>query len=300
MAVKEKNIVIVGLGLIGGSLAKALKETSYNIVGISRSKETIDKAIKDKVISKGFIELSADSLSNSNIIILCSPLNLIPEQIKTIGELVKHEVLLTDAGSTKKDISEVAKMLPPNIKFIGGHPMAGTEKTGYDFSVPKLFENCAWILTAEEDSKEIDDLNEIIKSVGAVPITTTPDMHDKAVCLISHLPLLISIGLCETVKSIEDPALQKLTMQLAASGFRDMTRIGGGNPLMNTNLLSCNLTELSKSLPVYIDELGKAIKMLSEDSSKVEKLLSDISSWRKDLYDENGKNRLINKDSVSV
>ena len=135
MESKSKCIVVVGLGLIGGSLAKALKARGYYIVGIDKKESALKIAKKQKVINEGYTKLSNQALKNVNLIFLSTPLSLIPFYIKEIAKTIKHDVILTDTGSTKQEICKIAKKnLPRNITFIGGHPMSGTEKQGFKFS----------------------------------------------------------------------------------------------------------------------------------------------------------------------
>lgn len=300
-----KNIAVIGLGLIGGSLAKALKINNYRIVGISKRESTINYAKSENVIDEGYLEINEESLKNIDLVFLTGPLDLIPKHIKLIGEIVKTPLILTDAGSTKQEICDVAKKhLPSNIVFIGGHPMAGTEKGGYTFSDISLFKRCAWILTPINDSPEtkiaISILEKIILEIGAKPLISSFEKHDRAVSLVSHLPLLASIALCQIVRNLNDIELQKLASTIASSGYRDTTRIGGGNPEMNANILVSNIGEVQTMLPVYEKELQNITQIALEDPSKLQKLLEDVSSWRKKLYTEDGKNSILNLESSPV
>ena len=280
------RIAIIGLGLIGGSLAKALKARGYYIVGIDKKESTLKIVKKQKVINKGYTKLNKQALKNVSLIFLATPLSSIPFYIKEIAKTIKHDVILTDTGSTKQEICKIAKkILPRNITFIGGHPMSGTEKQGFKFSDRNLFKSCMWLLTpsSKTSRRTVKTLEKIIRQVGAKVLTTTPEEHDKSVCLVSHLPLLASIGLCETVRSIKDKKLGRLAEAIVSSGFRDTTRIAGGNPELNYDLITSNLPKLEKLLPKYFEELGKMVKLAKEKPSKLEKDLSIVSMWRSSL-----------------
>ena len=280
---KIKNIAIIGLGLIGGSLAKALKEKGYKIIGIDINSTTIKLALKEKAINKGYTQLNSKSLENIDLIFICTPLPLIKIYLTKISKLkLKNRVIITDVGSTKEQICRYAnKISSPSPLFIGGHPMAGTEYAGFVSSKKDLFKNCAWVLTPTDKNKQsIETLKIIIKKIDAKPIITTPKKHDEAVALISHLPLLVSIGLCETVK---ESGFMKLALTLASSGFRDTTRIAGGNTEMNSNLLISNQLLLKKLLPKYNTNLGKIISS-TKNQKNLYKKISAISKWRNSLF----------------
>ena len=302
---KIKHIAIVGLGLIGGSLALALKVNGYHVTGITKSSDTLAKAKKEKAIDIGYTELNSEVLNNVDLIFLAPPLLNIPEYINQIATSVKKEIILTDVGSTKLEICNLAKKtLPENITFIGGHPMAGTEKTGFTFAQVGLFKDCAWILTpldnTEKTKQAIKTLENIIIQIGSKLILANPEKHDQAVALISHLPLLISIGLCQIVRNLKDLEVQNLATLIASSGFRDTTRIGGGNPLMNSNLLTSNLSQITDVLPAYSKELETIIKLVKEQPETLLKSLFEINEWRNKLYNTEGKNNFLNKEPTEV
>ncbi|OGI08893.1 MAG: hypothetical protein A3I68_03380 [Candidatus Melainabacteria bacterium RIFCSPLOWO2_02_FULL_35_15] len=294
---KIKNIAIIGLGLIGGSIAKALKIKGYKIIGITKNPKTIRLALKEKAINKGYTKLNSQSLENIDLIFICTPLHLITTYLNKISKLkLKKGVIITDVGSTKSEICNHAKKIFSVLHstfrishfFIGGHPMAGTEKSGFSAAQKDLFKNCAWILTpANKNNRLLTAIKTVVKKTGAKPIIINPEKHDKAVALVSHLPLLASIGLCQTVK---ESNFRELASTVASGGFRDSTRIAGGNPGMNSNLLISNLPILKKLLPVYIKELNNIIRMANTKSKNLHKKLNTVSRWRNSLYNPKGKN----------
>lgn len=298
-----KTITIIGLGLIGGSLVKIFKSCGYTIYGITQNQSTINTALNEKVIDKGSVELQPELLNNSELVFIATPLSSIEHYIKALGKIIKEKVIVSDVGSTKSEITKTAKKyLPANVTFIGGHPMAGTEKNGYSASFSGLFKNCAWIMTPFENnrnSREIEILKQVIAETGAKPIITDPEIHDKAVALISHLPLLISAGLCHLVKGIENDNLRELTSLMASSGFRDMTRIAGGNSKLSTDLLRSNFSELAQCTLKYYKELEILLNLSKEKPEKLENILIEISNWRRDLYDSEGKNKSLKNTSIN-
>ncbi len=287
-----KNIAIIGLGLIGGSLAKAFKGKGYILIGIDTNSKTIKLALKEKVIHKGFTKITSKTLKNVDIIFICTPLHLIKDYLNKISKLkLKKGVIITDTGSTKNEICNYVRRCThsPSLQlFIGGHPMAGTEKAGFAASNKDLFKDCIWVLTPDKrNNHTLTKLKEIIRKTGAKTIITTPEKHDHAVALISHLPLLASISLCDTVQSSKT---RDLASQLASSGFRDTTRIASGNAEMNSNLLTSNKTLLKKLLPAYIQELNNILKMADKRPEHLYKRLNNASKWRNSLYNSKGKN----------
>lgn len=284
---KIKRIAIIGLGLIGGSLAKVLKN-KYEIIGISKSKTTIQKALKQKIINKGYIDLNKNTLLGVDLIFICTPLSLISQKIKELSKVLDHEVIVTDVGSTKNEICNFAKSkLPENIIFIGGHPMAGNEFSGIDYADKELFKNTVWVLTPIRNHKtSIKNLENVIKVTGAKVLISNSKEHDEAVALISHLPILISSSLCNLLLGVKNKKLKSLAEKLASSGFRDTTRIAGGNPKLNSDLTASNFNEISKLIPAYINEVKKMTGL--KNNAFIE--FTKISNWRRKLYDGNGKN----------
>lgn len=282
MGVKDiKHIAIIGLGLIGGSLAKALKAKGYNIIGIDTNKKTISLAKQEKTIDIGYTKLNKKSLIDVDIVFIATPLDFISGYLKQISELQSEKaIIVTDTGSTKAEICNYAKKLLYPC-FIGGHPMAGTEHSGYEYSNKNLFKNKSWVLIPTvNDKQSIKILQEIITIIGAKPVLAKPLEHDLAVALISHLPLLISVALCRLVMNTKNPSTRKLAISLAASGFKDMTRIAGGNPEMNSNLLKSNLPNILKLIPEYSKEVEVILSMAKNNPRKLFLGLKTTKSWR--------------------
>ena len=288
---KVKQIAIIGLGLIGGSLALSLKQCGYKVIGITKSLKTVKLAKRKKAIDEGYVKLSSKSLENVDVIFIATPLHLIKNYIKQIIDLkLKKEIIITDVGSTKLEICNFAKSQISFHHFIGGHPMAGIEHSGFSAAQKNLFKGAVWVLTPVNHSKKskqaLQVLSKVISEINAKPILTTADKHDKAVALISHMPILIAIGLCQLVQNVKDPEIKKLAMTLAASGFRDTTRIAIGNPEMSQSILKSNFPQLSKLLRDYSRELNNTLELLNKNPKKLLTELSKVSCWRKLLYDK--------------
>ncbi|MDR2939957.1 MAG: prephenate dehydrogenase/arogenate dehydrogenase family protein [Clostridiales bacterium] len=249
------KIGIIGLGLIGGSLAKALKRTGgYNIVAYDTSAATLAQAYNDKVID-GYSEEIGDIFSDSKVIFICTPIEYICGCIEKLMAIA-GSAILTDVGGTKYNLSEKIKNYK-NVRFIGGHPMAGSESSGYQASKEFLFENAYYVLVPSKNTNDsdFDYLTGIIKKIGALPITLNPKLHDSIVSAISHLPHIIAASLVNCVHKIETN--NNYVHQLAAGGFKDITRIASSSPNIWNSVCIDNKTEIIKILELFKSELSK-------------------------------------------
>lgn len=287
-----KTIAVIGLGLIGGSILKGLKNKGFRLLGISRREETVNLAVEEKLIAEGSINI--DLCAEADVIFVCTPINKTIETINLLSSKVKPETIITDAASLKTDIMNFVNNFPTPIRFIGGHPMAGTENKGLESSFGTLFEGAKWVLTPSDNSTEEDSakLSSILEKLGAKIITADPVQHDKAVALISHMPLLISLELFRTVDNYHDREISKLALTLASSGFRDMTRLAATNPELAKDMLlqnKANLLESIRAFKKYSEELEG---LLSEDEKGFLSLSEKSVSARKQMYSSEGKNVL--------
>ncbi len=257
-----KCIGIIGLGLIGGSIAKAIKEkTNIKIVASSRTEKSLADAKADGVID----EYTLDDLSifsDCDIVFICTPVDKIPEYVKKLIPYIKSDCIITDVGSTKANIYD--KMLEfENICFIGGHPMAGSEKTGYKSSKAHLLENAFYILTPTPNitDDQLKTMFELVRLTGAIPMVLNAYLHDYTVAAISHVPHLIAAVLVNTVKNLDDENQYMHT--LAAGGFKDITRIASSSPEIWDSICQDNSDEISKVWNVFkksVDYVDTALK----------------------------------------
>ncbi|HEX3028981.1 MAG TPA: prephenate dehydrogenase [Clostridia bacterium] len=251
-----KKVTIIGLGLIGGSLARALRERLdiTDIVAVNKSSESLDQALKDGVISKGLTDLD-DSIWDSDIIFICTPVKRAMQYIDRICGKVKKGCIITDVGSTKSEIIEYINNLPDPPLFIGGHPMAGAEKTGYSSSFAHLFENAYYILSPSKTTEEwsIKLMLDFVEKIGAIPIVLDARKHDWITGCISHAPHVIASALVNMVK--EQDSHEYEMQLLAAGGFKDITRIASSSPEMWENIISSNRNQIIQVLDNYIAKL---------------------------------------------
>jgi len=267
MAVSFEKAVIIGLGLIGGSLAAAFKRKGVleNIIGVD-SEFVIRKAKEKKLINKGFEKHKLqEAVKDADLIILATPINQILKHLTLLPQFVKPGVLITDVGSTKRAIVETAgEHLPANVYFLGGHPMAGSEKTGLDHIDPFLFENAIYVLTNHSAS---DDLVKkyvgIIEIIGASVLFLTPAEHDEIAAVVSHLPQMLAVTLMNYAakRNNNNPAYLKL----AAGGFRDMTRIASSPFDVWADICTTNAENIEIAIEQLMTDLSASKNLLTEN-----------------------------------
>lgn len=265
------KIGIISLGLIGGSLFKCLARTQHEIFAVTRNKETIIKALKYTNNASDDINIIKDC----EIVFVASPINKTLEILDKLENIVSPDCIVLDCASVKEFVMK--KKRP--YKFIGSHPMAGTQFSGFDAAFKELFEGAKWVLTPQNAGEEdIEKATSIIKSTGAEIILADAKEHDKAVALISHMPLLLAQALFNSAKD------NKLALKLASSGFRDMTRLATSNLEMAEDMRNFNDENITEAL----DILASSINTLK--NTKDFEIFTDIKSMRSSMYSNEGKN----------
>ena len=258
-----KNISIIGLGLIGGSIAKGLKR-SNNQTKISAfdKSEIIQKAIKDGTIDK---ELkSVEESIESDIIFLCLPIELSLETFDKIMPLTKETTIVTDVCGVKGVLEDKRKNIKSKGIYIGGHPMTGKEKGGYENSDELLFENAVYILSdTEKENPRTKDLTDIIKLLGTRIIFLNPYVHDKVVANVSHIPQLLAVVLVNSASKKSD---EINNLDFAAGGFRDMTRIASSDFNIWESVLKLNKDEILHALSGLQNEIDDIRRYLINNS----------------------------------
>lgn len=254
-------IGIVGLGSIGGSLAAAWRSRGAEIVGVSRRETTCQEALARGYVDRAGTDLAL--LGEVDLAIVCTPIGAIVPTIKQLLPSLKSEAILSDVGSVKAAIAREVSPLWPH--FIGGHPMAGTEGQGLDAVYPDLFQGAPYVLTPTEKTPSAarDRLTELARSLGARVYCCAPEAHDRAVAWISHLPVLVSAGAIAACEGETDPEVLALARQFASSGFRDTSRVGGGNPELGAMMAQYNREALLQALQGYrasLERLTRAVE----------------------------------------
>lgn len=265
---EDLKVSIIGLGLIGGSLARALHERLgiKDITAVNRSSEAIELALRDGSILRGFNEIN-EFVYSSDIVFICTPVKKALQYIDLLSGKVRSDCIITDVGSTKGElVSYVNNMSSPPC-FIGGHPMAGTEKTGYAAGFAHLFENAYYVLTPCNHTRQpyIDLMVDLAVGIGAIPVVMNAEEHDRVTGAISHIPHIIASALVNLVKE-QDSSSGNMQM-LAAGGFRDITRIASSSPEMWENIVLSNKQQLKRLLDAFVAMLeGFKQIMDAEDS----------------------------------
>ncbi len=277
-------IAIVGLGLMGGSLAGALRGQCKNVIGVARRPETIETALERKLIHEGTTDLAA-GVRQASIVILATPVRAILSLLPEIGSLSREGCLLMDLGSSKAQIVAEMARLPDHIQPLGGHPMCGKEVSGIAAADTALYQGCTFILTPLPRTSEAALAlgQALAKAIGAHPLVLGPSRHDYLVGTLSHLPYLLACALVSTADATTsaDPAVWKIV----AGGFRDTSRLAGGDVTMMMDILLSNREEVLKALKIYQAQL-RTLSRLVEDADEKEMgaRLSTIRTTRLEMF----------------
>ena len=273
------EIVIVGLGLIGGSIAKAVRRyyPDYEILAFDKNRETLALAIQEGTIHTSCSSID-DNFRGCSYIFLCAPVSYNTAYLAQLKELVDRDCILTDVGSVKTSIHEEIISLGMEENFIGGHPMTGSEKSGFSNAKAHLIENAYYILTptAKVAEKKVTAYRDFIASLKALPIVLDYKEHDNITGTISHLPHIIASTLVNFVHDTD--SADELMKALAAGGFKDITRIASSSPVMWQQICLKNGGNISRILGEYISTLENAKSLI--DSGDETALYSMFESSR--------------------
>lgn len=255
-----ERVTIIGLGLIGGSLARALraKAAISEIIAVDSDQSAIELALEQGIIDNG-LAVPDSSVYSSDIIFICTPVKQALAYLDLLASKAADRTIITDVCSTKSEIMEYSEGLREAPCFIGGHPMAGTERSGFRNSFAHLFENAYYILTpsshASQESVRI--LSSVIESIGAIPLVMTAEEHDLAAGSISHIPHVLAAALVNLVRQADKGSGRMRA--LAAGGFRDITRIASSNPGLWESIVLSNKRQiliLLKQLDRILDDFA--------------------------------------------
>lgn len=279
----------VGIGLIGGSIAKALRRVmpDCRIIVFNRSEESRLMAIEDKTADIA-VDKVDDTFKDCDYIFLCTPVERNVEYLKQLKEIISPDCIITDVGSVKGNIHKAVKELGMEANFIGGHPMAGSEKTGYMHANDRLVENAYYPITPTTTvpSERVEELIEVLRAIGAIPINISYEEHDKVVAAISHLPHLIASSLVNLVKHNDSDEEHMKT--LAAGGFKDITRIASSSPEMWEQICMTNNENISDILQKYIDSLNVIKDDLdNKNGGNINALISEGRDYRDNIEEHN-------------
>lgn len=273
------KIGIVGLGLIGGSLAIDLRSLGHTIVGVSRRQATCEQAIDRGIVDDAGTDLRL--MSATEVVFLCTPLGAIESTVEQLVPHLAFTTILTDVGSVKGAV--VQTIVPRWPNFVGGHPMAGLAESGLEAAVARLFVDKPYVLTPIDSTpaSALAIVTELVQALQGRVYQCDPEEHDRAVAWISHLPVMISSSLIAACLSETEPAVGDLAQKLASSGFRDTSRVGGGNPELGVMMAKYNTQALRHSLYAYRDQLDQLIQLIEqEDWTRLEAQLTQTQQAR--------------------
>ncbi|HBM3881855.1 TPA: prephenate dehydrogenase [Listeria innocua] len=281
------TVVIVGLGLIGGSIALAIKakHPEAHIIGIDVSYHSLEVGKSLGVIDEIGESILIDG-PKADLLIFCCPVKETEQLLTRLpGLRLKKNVIVTDTGSTKGTIMEASTALRESgITFIGGHPMAGSHKSGVRAAKELLFENAYYLLTPTKDvaDAKVADLKQWLSGTNAKFLVLSPNEHDEITGMLSHLPHIVAAALVNQTQSFteEHPA----AFRLAAGGFRDITRVASSDPRMWTEISISNQKTLTKQLTIWRDSMNQALRMLeSEDANSIYAFFDGAKEFRDSL-----------------
>jgi prephenate dehydrogenase len=260
-----QRVTIIGVGLIGGSLALAIKQKfpTIRITGVDTA-HVLRQAFNRHAID--FVDESIErAVRSADLVILAAPVSSISKMLPRVAKNCSPHCIVTDTGSVKQLLTEQAQRLFPNGNFIGGHPMTGSEFSGINAAHPLLFQNALYLLTPARSTKKqyVRLLAKFFAALDARICIIDPATHDSVVAAVSHLPQLAAVALMNSVGKHHPNAPRHLA--LAAGGFRDMTRIASSPFKMWKDILSANQKEISKALRLYIKQLNKIASIVDSN-----------------------------------
>lgn len=280
-----QTIAIVGLGLIGGSLGIDFTAQGHRVLGIARRPETCELALARGVVDQADTQLSL--ASDADIVFICTPIGIVVDMVAALVPHLKPSAVVTDVASVKQAIVTTATGLWPN--FVGGHPMAGKAQAGLEVAESHLFVHRPYVLTPVSNTspQAIEQVKALVAQLQGRLYECLPHEHDRAVAWISHLPVMVSSGLIQACYHEPDPAILALAQQLASSGFRDTSRVGGGDPQLGVMMAQYNREALLNTLDIYQQQIRDLTDMIqTNDWHALHRLLSKTQAQRPEFLSD--------------
>lgn len=281
------TIGFIGLGLIGGSIARGIRRVfpNYKIIGLDEEQETMQKALKEGIIDTIATDCKRD-FSDCSYVFLCAPVQYNIIYLKDLKDSIRKDCILTDVGSVKGEIHKKIEELGMEDCFIGGHPMVGSEKAGFSYSSDRLVENAYYFITptGQVSEEKVREFTGFIEELGALTIILNYEQHDAFTAAISHVPHIIAAELVHIVKGMDTD--QGILKQLAAGGFKDITRIASSSPVVWEQISLSNKGNIKKLLTRarnHIDEIIEALD--SEDHRYLNDYFKEAGEYRDSVPD---------------
>lgn len=280
-----QKLGFIGLGLIGGSIAKTVKRVRPDIsmIALSGHQSTIADAHLEGLIENEK-NAAIQDFADCDYIFLCAPVQQNLAYIEQLGRVIKDSCILTDVGSVKGDIHRMIAAMGMESHFIGGHPMAGSEKTGLSNATAYLLENAYYIITPSPsvNGAYVKEFRDFIKTLGAIPMILDYDSHDAATAAISHLPHVIAATLVNLVKRLDDP--EETMKTIAAGGFKDITRIASSSPVMWEEICMANKDQILFMLDDFAKSLSSVrSKIAACDAGRIRGFFQSAKDYRDSL-----------------
>jgi prephenate dehydrogenase len=281
---RDCQVSIIGLGLMGGSLAGALRGQCRSVVGVARRAEVIEVALAQDLVDWGTIDL-AEGVRDADVAVLATPVRVILRQLAKIGPLLPQGCVLIDLGSTKAQIMAEMARLPDHVQPLGGHPMCGKEVSGIEVADPTLYQGQTFILTPLPRTSEgaLALGRQLARAIGAHPLVLEAQRQDFLVGTVSHLPYMLACALVATADATTsaDPA----AWEIVAGGFRDTSRVAGSDVTMMLDILMTNQEEVLKAVATCQAQLASLAHLVGNgDEDALRNALSAIRETRLEMF----------------
>lgn len=276
----ERRVFVVGVGLIGGSIGAALRKRfpDVRVTGVGRSSDRLQKAIDYGVITDRVSEFTSALLAERSIVVMCTPVHVIQQQLSELAHLCGPDVLITDGGSVKAGIAKTVSGLPAlKSVFVGAHPIAGGENSGFEHSNPDLFQNRLCVLTpVESPESQVSRAQQFWEAIGCRCVSLDPDEHDRILAMTSHLPHVVAALMASVVRPESLP--------FAGTGFLDTTRVAAGDPDLWTSILQGNKQHVIDGLAKFEAVTKRLREALEGDRfQEVTSMLSQAAEIRRSM-----------------
>ena len=271
-----ERVAVVGLGLIGGSVALAARQTwpAGLVIGVD------DKPVLERAMLRHAIDVAADDpvvLAEADLVVLAAPVRANLALLADLEEHVRGAAVVTDVGSTKRDVVAAARALPSRLTFVGGHPLGGAPRSGIDHARPDLFRDRPWLFTPPDDRRgdALDRLRRFVAGFGAVPHVLAPDAHDRLLAFLSHVPQLAASALMRVVGD----AIGEDGLALSGRGLADTTRLASSPADIWRDICATNADEIGAALDALIAEL-RTVRDGLADGGTIDRTFDAAARWR--------------------
>jgi len=282
-ALSQQQVAIVGLGLMGGSMALALRSSVGKLIGVDPDKRTLAYAQEQGIIDAGTTDLQS-GVKDAQTVILAAPVQRILDMLQNrIGGYLRSNTLLIDLGSTKAEICAAMGRLPIGVLAMGGHPMCGKERSGIEAADPHLYDGRPFVLCPPRRATPAARLRalELVQAINAVAIEMDAARHDRLVAGISHLPYLLSAALVRTVAG--EAEFDPRVWELAAGGFRDTSRLAASDVTVMLDILSTNTAAVARLLALFRMQLAALeVALIAQDDAQLRAILGNVQEVRRE------------------